>query len=700
MFLVHFFGVVTFFSCHSPFLVTMKFVNKLTNIGGSLQTPIAILPAAGILLALGTIFTSQSFLDMMPIMDNPTLTHIFNVCLQCGSIIFGNLPLIFAAGVAIGLTNNDGVAALSAIVGYLIMNVTIGGILNVTPEMLETSRAYTSILGIPTLQTGVLGGIFIGVLASAIYNRFYKVELPQALAFFAGKRSVPIITAFAAFFLGIVMCFVWPPIQDGINALSATISNMNSAAAGFMFGFVERLTIPFGMNHVWWPTFWLQAGEYVNQAGQVVNGDQLIFFAQLADNVPLTAGTFMNGLFVLKMFSMPAAAFAMYKCARPENRKKVAGIMLSGAITSFVCGITEPLEFCFIFAAPVLFLIHAVIAGLGFAAMNLLGAHLGLSFSGGFLDYLFFNVLTNRSNWWIVIPVGIALFAIYYFLFTFAIKKWNLKTPGREAKKETDVDDVAISDTELITKVIEALGGSSNIVHVNACYSRLRVDVHEVSKVDKDAFTNLQASGVSILGKNIQVIYGMKAAAMKEGVLAMMKGATITGESISSVQGDINISEDPKALEQLVSPYTGIIMPITAVPDEVFKSRAMGDGFAVDLNNGEITSPINGTVISIFPTKHAISLVDTKKNEVLLHLGLDTVNLNGEGFTLHVEAGDSVTAGQKLADVDLKLLKEKQISAISPVIFTNLDSSKYEIKIKTNGSVAKGQKSLFEIVKK
>ncbi|WP_335328873.1 glucose-specific PTS transporter subunit IIBC, partial [[Clostridium] innocuum] len=682
------------------FLVTMKFVNKLTNIGGSLQTPIAILPAAGILLALGTIFTSQSFLDMMPIMDNPTLTHIFNVCLQCGSIIFGNLPLIFAAGVAIGLTNNDGVAALSAIVGYLIMNVTIGGILNVTPEMLETSRAYTSILGIPTLQTGVLGGIFIGVLASAIYNKFYKVELPQALAFFAGKRSVPIITAFAAFFLGIVMCFVWPPIQDGINALSATISNMNSAAAGFMFGFVERLTIPFGMNHVWWPTFWLQAGEYVNQAGQVVNGDQLIFFAQLADNVPLTAGTFMNGLFVLKMFSMPAAAFAMYKCARPENRKKVAGIMLSGAITSFVCGITEPLEFCFIFAAPVLFLIHAVIAGLGFAAMNLLGAHLGLSFSGGFLDYLFFNVLTNRSNWWIVIPVGIALFAIYYFLFTFAIKKWNLKTPGREAKKETDVDDVAISDTELITKVIEALGGSSNIVHVNACYSRLRVDVHEVSKVDKDAFTNLQASGVSILGKNIQVIYGMKAVAMKEGVLAMLKGATITGESISSVQGDINISEDPKALERLVSPYNGTIMPITAVPDEVFKSKAMGDGFAVDLNNGEITSPINGTVISIFPTKHAISLVDTKKNEVLLHLGLDTVNLNGEGFTLHVEAGDSVSAGQKLADVDLKLLKEKQISAISPVIFTNLDSSKYEIKIKTNGSVAKGQKSLFEIVKK
>lgn len=678
----------------------MKFVNKLTNIGGSLQTPIAILPAAGILLALGTIFTSQSFLDMMPIMDNPTLTHIFNVCLQCGNIIFGNLPLIFAAGVAIGLTNNDGVAALSAIVGYLIMNVTIGGIIGVTPEMLEASRAYTTILGIPTLQTGVLGGIIIGVLASAIYNKFYKVELPQALAFFAGKRSVPIITAFAAFFIGIAMCFVWPPIQDGINALSTTISNMNSAAAGFMFGFVERLTIPFGMNHVWWPTFWLQAGEYVNKAGQVVNGDQLIFFSQLADNVPLTAGTFMNGLFVLKMFSMPAAAFAMYKCAKPENKAKVAGIMMSGAITSFVCGITEPLEFCFIFCAPVLFLIHAVIAGLGFAVMNVLGAHLGLSFSGGFLDYLFFNVLTNRSNWWIVIPVGIALFAIYYFLFTFAIKKWNLKTPGREDKSESDGDDIEISDTELISKVIEALGGQKNIVHVNACYSRLRVDVNDVSKVEKDAFAHLQASGVSILGKNVQVIYGMKAVAMKEGVLAMLKGATITGESISSVQGDINISTDPKSLESLISPYNGRIMTINEVPDEVFSSKAMGDGYAVELSDGIITSPIDGTVISIFPTKHAISLVDNHKNEILLHLGLDTVNLNGKGFEIFVEAGTNIKVGQKLATVDLDLLKSKDISAISPVIFTNLDTSEYEVKLNASGTVRSGQQKQIKIIKK
>ena len=678
--------------------LAMKFVNKLTNIGGSLQTPIAILPAAGILLALGTIFTSQSFLDMMPFMDNPTLTHIFNVCLQCGSIIFGNLPLIFAAGVAIGLTNNDGVAALSAIVGYLIMNVTIGGIINVTPEMLETSRAYTTILGMPTLQTGVLGGIIIGVLASAIYNRFYQVKLPQALAFFAGKRSVPIITAFAAFFIGIAMCFVWPPIQDGINALSSFIANSNSAIAGFMFGFVERLTIPFGMNHVWWPTFWLQAGEYVNNAGQVVNGDQLIFFAQLADNVPLTAGTFMNGLFVLKMFSMPAAAFAMYKCAKPENKAKVAGIMISGAITSFVCGITEPLEFCFIFAAPLLFLIHAVIAGLGFAVMNLLGAHLGLSFSGGFLDYLFFNVLTNRSNWWIVIPVGIVLFVIYYALFTFAIKKWNLLTPGRENKIETENCE-EISDTELITRIIEALGGSSNIIHVNACYSRLRVDVVDVKKVDRDAFANLQSSGISILGSNVQVIYGMKAVAIKEGVLAMMKGATITGERISKVKGDINISTTPMLLENMVSPYEGELMMLQEVPDEVFSSKAMGDGFAVELTDGVVCSPVNGTLTSVFPTKHAISLVDDYGNEVLLHIGLDTVNLNGEGFEILVEPGCRVCVGDKLAFIDLTLLKDKKISTISPVIFTNLDTAHYAVKVIQSKKVIRGDSKLIQIIK-
>lgn len=677
----------------------LKFVNKLTNIGGSLQTPIAILPAAGILLALGTIFTSQSFLDMMPFADHPVVTNIFNVCLQCGSIIFGNLPLIFAAGVAIGLTNNDGIAALSAIVGYLIMNVTIGGILGITPELVSTSNAYTTMLGIPTLQTGVLGGIFIGVLASSIYKKFYNIELPQALEFFAGKRCVPILTAFAAFFIGIAMCFVWPPIQDGINSLSTFISSTNSAVAGFMFGFIERLTIPFGMNHVWWPTFWLQAGEYVNAAGQVVNGDQLIFFSQLADNTSITAGTFMNGLFVLKMFAMPAVALAMYHCAKPENRKKVAGILLSGAITSFVCGITEPLEFCFIFVAPGLFGVYAVVTGLGFAVMNMLGAHLGLSFSGGFLDYIFFNVLPNRTNWWIAIPVGIGLFAINYYLFRFAIKKFNLKTPGREDEVKEDTSS-SLSNSELIGAIITALGGKNNIVNVNACYSRLRVDVKDVSIVQKDAFASLKSSGVSILGKNVQVIYGNKAVAMKEGVLAMLSGQMIPDNFGSNTQDMINVSRNVKTLNMIVSPYTGKIIPLTAVKDGVFSSKAMGDGFAVELRNGSIVSPCDATVVSVFPTKHAICLVDKDGNEILLHLGIDTVNLNGIGFSVSLQEGDVVKTGQEIAKVDLAILAQKNISTVSPVIFTNLDKDLYEVEVLLSGEVTHKQNPIIKINKK
>lgn len=676
----------------------MKGVNKLTNIGGSLQTPIAILPAAGILLALGTIFTSESFLEMMPFADTPAVTHIFNVCLQCGNIIFNNLPLIFAAGVAIGLSNNDGVAALSAIVGYLIMNVTVGGVLGITEDMVANNNAYTTMLGIPTLQTGVLGGIIIGVLASSIYKKFYRVKLPQALEFFAGKRSVPILTAFSAFFIGLIMCVIWPPIQGGIDALSSFIANSNAGIAGFMFGFVERLTIPFGMNHVWWPTFWLQAGEYVNQAGNVVHGDQLIFFAQLADNAKITAGTFMNGLFVLKMFSMPACALAMYKCAKPKNREKVYGIMMSGALTAFFCGITEPLEFSFIFCAPMLLLVHAVITGLGFTIMNLLGAHLGLSFSGGFLDYLFFNILPNRTNWWIVIPIGIIFFAIYYFAFTFAITKFNLMTPGRgeESKAEEDTEEMQMTEVDLISRIIVALGGKDNITNVNACFSRLRVDVKNPDLVKKSAFKNLQNSGISILGQNVQVIYGNRAVAIKEGVLKMLRGEMIAPDKLAPSENPA-FGGNPQGLGSVVSPGKGRIMEIGKVPDKVFREKTLGDGFAVKLEEGNVVSPVKGKVISIFETKHAICLVDEEENEVLVHIGLDTVTLKGKGIQLFVKEGDLVKQGQKLAEVDLDILKTNHLSSVTPIIFSNMDMERYHVNLKKNGKVLAGETDMIEI---
>lgn len=680
--------------------VFMRFINKLTNIGGSLQTPIAILPAAGLLLALGTIFTNPAFLEMMPFAQNETMVNVFEVLLATGNVIFGNLPLIFAAGVAIGLTNNDGVAALSAIVGYLIMNVTIGGTLGITSEMVADSNMYVEILGIPTIQTGVLGGIIVGVLSASIFNKFYDVELPKALSFFSGKRSVPIITAFASLFLGFIMILVWPPIQVAINNLSEFIVNLNPGLSGFMFGFIERLTIPFGMNHVWWPTFWLQAGEYVNEAGQVVNGDQLIFFSQLADNVDITAGNFMNGLFVLKIFSMPAIALAMYHTAYKEQKEKVYGILTSGAITSLVAGVTEPLEFLFIFSAPGLFLIYAVVTGLGFTVMNLLGAHLGLSFSGGLLDFVFFNLLTTRTNWWLLIPVGLVFAAINYFLFRFAIEKFDFKTPGRSKKESGDNKTTHLEyDKDQISNIITALGGKENIRNVNACYSRLRVDVDNVSEVDKDVFAErLEASGVSILGSNVQVIYGNKAVSIKEAVLAKLRGEDVEFSSSDSDDSANEISQDASKLLEVSAPGTGTLISLDKVPDDVFANRMMGDGFAIELSDSTIYAPITGTILSIFPTKHAIAMIDNYGNEVLIHIGLDTVNLDGEGFRLLVAEGDKIKQGQIIAEINIEKITNEGYSLITPVIFTNLDREKHTVTLTDeNIPITAKDKNIFEL---
>ncbi|GGP13868.1 PTS transporter subunit IIABC [Oceanobacillus neutriphilus] len=675
----------------------MMFVNKLTSIGASLQTPIAILPAAGLLLALGTVFTNSAFLEMMPAADNPIMENIFNVLLATGNIIFANLPLIFAAGVAIGLTNNDGVAALSAIVGYLIMNVTIGGTMGITPEMVAESDMYVEILGIPTVQTGVLGGIIVGLLSATVFNKFHDVKLPTSLAFFAGKRSVPIITAFSALFLGFIMIIIWPTIQGGINNLSTFIVNLNAGFSGFMFGFVERLTIPFGMNHVWWPTFWLQAGEYTNAAGQVVNGDQLIFFSQLADNVPITVGNFMNGLFVLKIFSIPAIALAMYHTAKKDQKAKVKGILLSAGLTSLIAGVTEPLEFLFIFTAPALFLIHAVVTGLGFTAMNLLGAHMGLSFSGGLLDFAFFNLLTTRTHWWLLIPVGLTFFAINYFLFRFAIVKFNLKTPGRMTDKDKNTKESNINyDGDQITNIIKGLGGKENIRNVNACYSRLRVDVADTNVVDKDIFTDqLEASGVSILGKNVQVIYGNAAVGIKEGVLAKLRGDDYEPVVETKKTAD-TVQSEPDKLLDIAAPATGKIIKIDEVPDQVFSTRAMGDGFAIELQDSLIYAPVSGEIVGVFPTKHAISIVDNFGNEVLVHIGLDTVNLEGEGFRLLVEEGDVINQNDLIAEINAEQIRNKGYSLITPIIFTNLDKEMYEVKLSAQGRIKAGQQNLIK----
>ena len=628
---------------------------------------------------------------------------------EAGSIIFANLPLLFAVGIAIGLTDGDGVAGLSAIVGFLIMNVTIGQFLGITAESVGTSNDYALVMGIPSLQTGVFGGIIIGVLASILYKKYYKIKLPTALEFFSGKRFVPILTSFVALFVGIVLAIIWPPIQHGINGSSNFIMNQSLGLAAFLFGFVERLLIPFGLNHVWWPTFWLQFGEYIDKSGKVVHGDQLIFFAQLKDRVPITAGTFMAGMTPLKMFGIPAAALAMYKCADKENKARIKGIMISGAITSLVCGITEPIEFSFLFVAPILYAIHAVLSGLSFLAMYLLNVHIGLSFSGGGIDYLFFGILTNAPNWFLVIPFGLVMGAVYYFVFKFAILKWNLLTPGRgkeDVVSTIKIDSADILGNSLVKNIISALGGLENMTDIDACMSRLRVNVIDKKLVNKEQLKALGAAGVAEVGNNIQSVFGMKSNQLKEDIKAVKRGDVIPNpvnekpksEAVSQ-EVVLSVNEIERCIDDFVSPCTGNLLSIEEIPDEVFKSKMMGDGFAVEITNSQVVAPFDGEIVNVFPTKHAIALKNDDGVEVLIHIGLDTVKLEGKGFNSLTKSGERVKKGDVLVEVNIDYIKEQGLSIISPVIFTNIDIEMFTIKAVDNIKVTSGSKNILRLIR-
>ena len=481
----------------------MKAFAEIQKIGKALMTPVAILPAAGLFLAFGNKLG-------IPLME------------QAGQIIFTNLPLLFAVGAAIGLVGGDGVAALSAVVAILIMNTTMGIVSDAAAGVAAGDMAYGMVMGIPTLQTGVFGGLIAGIIAAVCYKKFYKTELPAFLGFFAGKRLVPIMTALLAFFVGLAMPVIWVPFQAGLAKLSYLANETNTNISTFIFGVIERSLIPFGLHHIFYAPFWYQFGEYTNAAGQVVSGDQAIWFAMLRDGVTnftsvtySGAGKFLTGKYPFMMFGLPAAALAMYHEAKTENKKMVGGILFSAALTSFLTGITEPLEFSFLFVAPVLYGIHCIFAGLSFMLMNMFAVRIGMTFSGGLIDYIVFGVLPGTSgfenHWYMVIIVGLIFSVIYYFGFRFAIRKFNLMTPGREeAKKEQT--DVKVDGNELAVLVLNALGGKENLVSLDACITRLRVEVKDTGKVDDKELKKLGASGVLKVGANgVQAIFGSKA---------------------------------------------------------------------------------------------------------------------------------------------------------------------------------------------
>jgi glucose PTS system EIICBA or EIICB component len=682
----------------------------LQKVGKALMLPVAILPAAGILLAVGNALQNPTLLNLAPFLDNHGVAIVAKIMEQAGSVIFGNLALLFAVGVAIGLAGGEGVAGLAAIVGFLIMNATMGTALGITPDSLaKHPQSYASVLGIPTLQTGVFGGIIIGILAATMYNRFFRMELPSYLGFFAGKRFVPIVTAAVSVVLGLIMIIIWPPIQAGLNSFSTNMVDANLTLSAFIFGVIERSLIPFGLHHIFYAPFWFEFGSYTNKAGVLVHGDQHIFMEQIKDGVKhLTAGTFTTGKYPFMMFGLPAAALAIYHEARPEKKAFVGGLMLSAGLTSFLTGITEPIEFSFLFVAPVLFGIHAIFAGLSFMTMHLLNVKIGMTFSGGLIDYILFGLINPQTHAWLVIPVGIVFALIYYFGFRFAIRKFNLKTPGRELEEEDDSTPTRnVQGGDLAANILDAMGGNENIAHLDACITRLRVSVNDIKHVDKNRLKKLGAAGVLEVGNNIQAIFGPRSETIKGQMKDIMEGRAPKFVEKAPEKGDEQQIEEinPEALQTkrtgndvFVSPLKGEIKAITEVPDQVFAGKMMGDGFAIVPSEGMVVSPVDGKIVNLFPTKHAIGILSDNGREILIHVGIDTVNLKGQGFETLVSENDRIEKGQPLLKVDLDYIKEHATSTITPIVFTNLAEGE-RIVIEKSGQVTLKQEGIIKITK-
>lgn len=468
-----------------------KLFERAQQFGKSFMLPIAILPAAGLLLGIGGALSNPNTVKAYPVLDINLLQNIFILMSSAGNIIFQNLPVIFAVGVAIGLAKSDkGTAGLAAMLGFLIMNASMNGLLTITGTLAKDNLAevgQSMVLGIQTVETGVFGGIVTGIMTALLHNKFYKISLPDYLGFFGGSRFVPIITAIASIVLGVIMFFVWPTVQGWIFGVGGLVDK-TGVIGTFFFGFILRLLGPFGLHHIFYLPFWQTAlGGSLEVKGHMVQGTQNIFFAQLGDPdvTKYFSGVsrYMSGRFITMMFGLCSAALAIYHTAKPERKKVVGGLMLSAALTSFLTGITEPLEFSFLFVAPILYVIHAFLDGLAFMMADIFNITVGQTFSGGFIDFLLFGVLqgNSKTNFLWVIPVGIIWFMMYYVIFRFLITKFNFKTPGREDETATETVEV----TDRAKTIIQALGGKENIDVVDCCATRLRVTLNSDKEVDK-----------------------------------------------------------------------------------------------------------------------------------------------------------------------------------------------------------------------
>ena len=710
------------------------------QIGKSLFLPIAILPFAGILLGIGSSFTNETTIatyGLSGILHPGSLLYGLMMMLNyAGNAIFGNLALIFALAVALGMAKKEkGVAVLSSGIFYLVMLTTINVLLTLNGSIVDGQIADTvkdgaiaSVLGIQTLQMGVFGGIIAGVIAAMLCNKFYKTQLPDALSFFAGTRFVPIVCMVFGIVTGAILFVVWPIVQNGIYALGGLVQ-ASGYAGTFIYGCIERALIPFGLHHIFYMPFWQTGvGGSAVIDGINVMGAQNIFFAQLASpettQFSVDACRFLTGKYPFMMGGLPGAALAMYVCARPEKKKQTGSLLFSVALTSFLTGVTEPIEFTFLFLAPALFAIHVVFAGLSFMTCHILNICVGTTFSDGLIDLILYGVLPGqaKSNWMMLIPVIAVYFVLYFFVFRFFILKWNLKTPGREddgeevrmiSKEEyrqaTGVGVAggkaavaAANFDEKSATILRGVGGVDNLVDIDCCATRLRLTLVDGGKVNEALLKSTGASGVVIKGAGIQVIYGPSVTIVKsnfeEFVEQVRSGAIpesmVMGAEEKPAEEAPAKAETPKLKDVVLGAHmNGRMLLMTEVQDEAFASCALGDGVAIEPSEGKLFAPADATVVNVFDTKHAIGLAIGDEMELLLHVGIDTVKLGGKHFEAHVKEGQEVKKGDLLVSFDMDAIKKEGYLCTTPMIVCNTDEYS-SIKPLVTGEVKAGQNLL------
>ena len=670
----------------------------LQRIGQSFMLPIALLPIAGIFLGIGSSLTNTNMLaayHLKGLMGPGTAPYIlFSLLNSAGSIIFDNLPILFAVGVAIGMARSEkATAALSSIIAFFVMHSTIGSLITYTGRSHSfLTGATTEIVGITSLQMGVFGGIIVGLGVAALHNRFYKIELPKVFSFFGGTHFIPIISAITYVGIGILMFYIWPPIQILINDAGKLVL-MSGYGGTFVYGLLERALIPFGLHHVFYMPFWQTAvggRELVN--GQLIEGAQNIFFAELASpdisHFSVAATRFMSGKFPLMMFGLPGAALAMYTCARPENKKAVGSLLLSAAISSAVTGITEPLEFAFLFVAPPLYVIHCAFAGLSYMLMHMLNVGIGMTFSGGFLDFFLFGILqgNTKTSWLHVIPVGILYFIVYFIVFRVMILKFNYQTPGHEKDNAAPVNNADNKSQQ----ILDGLGGLENISDLSCCATRLRVTLHQPSKLNKEKLLATGAAAVVANGDGVQVVYGPEVtvihARLQDYIAQIIPASSSTADNSAAVpttsaevsnpavsaeaKDSDNLSVADAITDIVYAPCNGTVIPLKEINDGVFSEGYIGEGLAIEPVDGSFYAPFDCSVAMVFDTHHAIALHTANDTELILHVGLDTVKLNGQHLEVFVQEGQKIQKGDLILRADLEGIQSAGCRTVTPVIIT------------------------------